>query len=145
MRSQVSKSFIQRNLANLGVSLLFSSLQKHRVKIPYMAEPSSSNFSSATAVLLGALASGVNGPTWFALKIAFLMLGVTLSAMLALAFSSSDFVIVGHVALLVIISALLFILLNGFLAQTGLVTVKQQMEEMGILQMDSTDKDKKNT
>ncbi|KAM0947118.1 hypothetical protein DsansV1_C08g0082751 [Dioscorea sansibarensis] len=108
-----------------------------------MAEPSSNNLSSANAVFLGALASGVNGPTWFVLKITFLMLGVTLSAMLALAFSSSDFIIVAHVALLVILSALLFVLLNGFLAETGLVTVEQQMEEMGILKTNHIDKDKK--
>ncbi|XP_058201921.1 uncharacterized protein LOC131316535 isoform X2 [Rhododendron vialii] len=46
--------------------------------------------SSAKAVLLGALAPGVNGPTWNTLKVAFLMLGLCLAAMLGLAFSSSD-------------------------------------------------------
>ncbi|EEF50847.1 conserved hypothetical protein [Ricinus communis] len=48
------------------------------------------DISSAKAVLLGALASGVNGPTWNALKSAFLLLGLCLAVMLGLAFSSSD-------------------------------------------------------
>ena len=52
------------------------------------------------------------GPTWSALKIVFLLLGVTLAAMLALAFSSSDFMIFGHVLLLIIITGVLFLLLN---------------------------------
>ncbi|EHA8591584.1 hypothetical protein COCNU_scaffold083933G000010 [Cocos nucifera] len=78
-----------------------------------MERPSSNDITSAKAVLLGALASGVNGPTWLVLKIIFLLLGVCLTAMLSLAFSSSDFIIAGHVLLLVIIGAMLFILLNG--------------------------------
>ncbi|ONK56124.1 uncharacterized protein A4U43_C10F4370 [Asparagus officinalis] len=108
-----------------------------------MDKSTSKELSSAEAVLLGALASGVNGATWSVLKITFLMLGVCLIAMLSLAFISSDFVIVGNVLLLVVISAVLFILLNGFLEQTGFVSVEQQMEEMGISQNNSsTDKDK---
>lgn len=106
-----------------------------------MERPTSSGVSSTEAVLYGALASGVNGPTWLVLKVVFLLLGFCLSAMLALAFTSSDFVIVGLVLLLVVLGAVLFILLNGFLAQTGLVSVDQQMEEIGILQ-DGTEKDK---
>lgn len=109
-----------------------------------MEKPTSNEVSSANAVLLGVLASGVNDATWSTLKIAFLLLGVCLAAMLSLAFVSSDFVIAGHVLLLVTISAVLFILLNGFIAQTGTVSVEQQMEEMGILQKDCTEKDKKN-
>ncbi|XP_072971268.1 uncharacterized protein [Typha angustifolia] len=100
--------------------------------------------SSAEAVMVGALASGVNGPTWFVLKIAFLLLGLCFSAMLALAFSSSDFVIAGHVLFLVFIGAALFILLNWFLAQTGMVSVEKQMEEIGILEKQSIEKDKRN-
>ncbi|KAJ3709162.1 hypothetical protein LUZ61_012867 [Rhynchospora tenuis] len=91
------------------------------------------DMSSTKAVLMGALASGVNGPTWFVLKVIFLLLGVSLIAMFALAFSSSDFVIVAHVTFLVFIGAVLFVLLSGFLAQTGLVSVEQQMEEIGLL------------
>ncbi|KAG0488205.1 hypothetical protein HPP92_006760 [Vanilla planifolia] len=109
-----------------------------------MPENTSSGFSSTKAVLLGALAPGVNAATWVFLKVAFMMLAICLTAMLSLAFVSSDFVIVGHVVLLVIIAALLFVLLNGFLAQTGLVSVEQQMEEIGILQTDRNPRDKEN-
>lgn len=108
-----------------------------------MERPASSEVSSTNAVLYGALASGVNSATWSTLKIAFLMLGICLTAMLSLAFVSSDFVIVGHVLLLVTIASVLFILLNGFLAQTGLVSVEQQMEEIGLVQKkDCNEKDK---
>uniref|UniRef100_A0A9I9CF17 Uncharacterized protein n=1 Tax=Cucumis melo TaxID=3656 RepID=A0A9I9CF17_CUCME len=58
--------------------------------------------SSAQAVLLGALAPGVNGPTWTTLKSAFLMLGLCLVLMLALAFSSSDSWLILHVTFLVV-------------------------------------------
>ncbi|XP_008813695.2 uncharacterized protein LOC103724265 [Phoenix dactylifera] len=109
-----------------------------------MERPGSNDISSAKAVLLGALASGVNGPTWLALKIIFLLLGVCLTALLSLAYSSSDFIIAGHVLLLVIIGSMLFILLNGFLAQTGLVSVEQQMKEMGMLNNEGNEKDKRN-
>ncbi|XP_010908709.1 uncharacterized protein [Elaeis guineensis] len=109
-----------------------------------MERPSSNDISSAKAVMLGALASGVNGPTWLVLKIIFLLLGVCLTAMLSLAFSASDFIIAGHVLLLVIIGAMLFILLNGFLAQTGLVAVEEQMKEMGILNNEGIEKGKRN-
>ncbi|KAG5561689.1 hypothetical protein RHGRI_004666 [Rhododendron griersonianum] len=68
--------------------------------------------SSAKAVLLGALAPGVNGPTWNTLKVAFLMLGLCLAAMLGLAFSSSDTGMILHVTLLVLITGTLFILLT---------------------------------
>lgn len=56
--------------------------------------------------------------------------------MLSLAFVSSEFIIVGHIVLLVIIGSVLFVLLNSFLAQTGLVSVEQQIEEMGISKND---------
>ncbi|KAM0048847.1 hypothetical protein Hdeb2414_s0008g00279101 [Helianthus debilis subsp. tardiflorus] len=87
--------------------------------------------SSATAVFLGALAHG--GPTWNALKGAFLMLGVCLCVMLGLAFSSSDFTLVLHVTFLVFITGTLFFLLSSFLAQTGLVSVEHQMQEIGLV------------
>ncbi|XP_076951502.1 uncharacterized protein LOC143624889 [Bidens hawaiensis] len=90
------------------------------------------NVSSTTAVFLGALARGVNGPTWNALKGAFLMLGVCLCVMLGLAFSSSDFMLVLHVTFLVFITGTLFFLLSSFLAQTGLVSVEDQMQEIGL-------------
>ncbi|THG15038.1 hypothetical protein TEA_004490 [Camellia sinensis var. sinensis] len=69
--------------------------------------------SSAKAVLLGALAPGVNGQTWNTLKFAFLMLGLCLAAMLGLAFFSSDFGLIFHVTLLVLITGTLFILLSS--------------------------------
>ncbi|KAL8113023.1 hypothetical protein AgCh_020370 [Apium graveolens] len=68
--------------------------------------------SAATAVLLGALAPGVNGQTWNTLKIAFLMLGLCLTAMLSLAFSASDSTLIIHVTLLVFITGTLFFLLT---------------------------------
>ncbi|KAL7211793.1 hypothetical protein ACSBR2_014619 [Camellia fascicularis] len=70
--------------------------------------------SSAKAVLLGALAPGVNGQTWNTLKFAFLMLGLCLAAMLGLAFFSSDFGLIFHVTLLVLITGTLFILLSRY-------------------------------
>ncbi|XP_010272413.2 PREDICTED: uncharacterized protein LOC104608198 [Nelumbo nucifera] len=101
------------------------------------------DISSAKAVLLGALASGVNGQTWFVLKITFLMLGVCLAAMLGLAFSSSDSTMMIHVLFLVLITGLLFFLLNVFLAQTGLVSVEQQLQEMGMMPKDCDEQSKK--
>ncbi|XP_057471353.1 uncharacterized protein LOC130760158 isoform X3 [Actinidia eriantha] len=68
--------------------------------------------SSAKAVFLGALAPGVNGPTWNTLKFSFLMLGLCLSAMLGLAFSSSDSWLILHVTILVLITGTLFMLLS---------------------------------
>ncbi|XP_074332140.1 uncharacterized protein LOC141668972 [Apium graveolens] len=96
--------------------------------------------SAATAVLLGALAPGVNGQTWNTLKIAFLMLGLCLTAMLSLAFSASDSTLIIHVTLLVFITGTLFFLLTSFLAQTGLVTVENQMKEMGLAPTIDADK-----
>ena len=46
------------------------------------------------------------------LKITFLLLALCFTAMLALAFSSKNFVIVGHVFLLITIGTVLFVLLN---------------------------------
>jgi hypothetical protein len=46
------------------------------------------------------------------LKITFLLLALCFTAMLALAFSSKNFVIVAHVLLLVTIGTVLFVLLN---------------------------------
>ncbi|KAL4308088.1 hypothetical protein GQ457_01G042110 [Hibiscus cannabinus] len=96
------------------------------------------DISSAQAVLLGALAPGVNGPTWNTLKSAFLMLGLCLAVMLGLAFSSSDSSLILHVAFLVLIAAALFLLLNWFLEQTGLVSVEHQMQEMDLIPNDRT-------
>ncbi|KAG4195677.1 hypothetical protein ERO13_A06G129300v2 [Gossypium hirsutum] len=91
------------------------------------------DISSTQAVLLGALAPGVNGPTWSTLKLTFLMLGLCLALMLGLAFSSTDFSLILHVAFLVLIAITLFLLLNWFLEQTGLVFVERQMQEMDLI------------
>ncbi|KAK8485318.1 hypothetical protein V6N13_078216 [Hibiscus sabdariffa] len=96
------------------------------------------DISSAQAVLLGALAPGVNGPTWNTLKSAFLMLGLCLAVMLGLAFSSSDSSLILHVAFLVLIAVALFLLLNWFLEQTGLVSVDHQMQELDLIPNDRT-------
>ncbi|KAL5730417.1 hypothetical protein ACHQM5_003239 [Ranunculus cassubicifolius] len=102
--------------------------------------------SSAEAVLLGALAPGVNGATWSTVKFTFLTLGICLAAMLALAFSSSDATMIIHVMLLVFISGVLFFLLNSFLAETGLVSIEQQMQEMGLAPKDeATESTKKSS
>ncbi|KAK4745397.1 hypothetical protein SAY87_011709 [Trapa incisa] len=76
----------------------------------YSAAPE--DISSAKAVLLGALAPGVNGPTWNTLKAAFFMLGLVLIVMMAIAFSSSDSWLTFHVSFLVLIAVTLFLLLS---------------------------------
>uniref|UniRef100_J3MK54 Uncharacterized protein n=1 Tax=Oryza brachyantha TaxID=4533 RepID=J3MK54_ORYBR len=103
---------------------------------------SSNEISSAEAIFVGAFSSGVNAPTWFVLKITFLLLTLCFTAMLCLAFFSSDLVITGHVLLLVTISTVLFVLLNRFLAETGLVPVEQQIKEMGIHKTEAAEKNK---
>ncbi|XP_068656672.1 uncharacterized protein [Aristolochia californica] len=109
-----------------------------------MASPTNQTVSAPNAVLLGALAPGVNGPTWMAIKITFLTLGLCLAAMLGLAFSSSDFTMSIHVILLVVISAVLLLLLSNFLSQTGLVSVETQMKDIGLAAKDQDESSKKN-
>ncbi|XP_028777495.1 uncharacterized protein LOC114734126 [Neltuma alba] len=107
-------------------------------------ESDKGDVSSAKAVLLGALAPGVNGPTWVTLKSTFLMLGLCLAVMLGLAFSSSDSSLMLHVAFLVLICVSLFLLLTWFLAETGLVSVEHQMREIGLAQSDNLETSRKN-
>ncbi|KAL6562122.1 hypothetical protein OROGR_003129 [Orobanche gracilis] len=109
----------------------------------YAGHSSKGCSSSAEAVMLGALAPGVNGPTWNTVKIAFLLLGVCLAAMLGLAFSFSDSSLIFHVTFLVFIAGSLFLLLSSFLAETGLVSVEYQMEEMGLGTKDAEGRSKK--
>ncbi|WCJ27056.1 hypothetical protein M5689_008831 [Euphorbia peplus] len=104
-----------------------------------MAEKKALDISSANAVLLGALAPGVNGPTWNTLRSAFVMLGVCLVVMLGLAFSSSDSWLIIHVAFLVLIAASLFFLLTWFLSEVGLVSVEHQMKELDLVPNDHKD------
>ncbi|XP_039010560.1 uncharacterized protein LOC120139398 [Hibiscus syriacus] len=94
------------------------------------------NISSAQAVLLGALAPGVNAPTWNTLKLTFLTLGICLAIMLGLPFSSSESSLILHVSFLVLIIVALFLLLNWFLEQTGLVFIEHQMQEMDLIAKD---------
>ncbi|KAI6705167.1 hypothetical protein NL676_008129 [Syzygium grande] len=104
--------------------------------------PAKEDVSPATAVLLGALAPGVNGPTWNALKMAFVMLGGSLAVMMGLAYSSSDSWLTLHVSFLVVITLALFLLLSWFLAQTGLVSVETQMQDLNLVLNDQTEKEK---
>ncbi|CAH8253761.1 unnamed protein product [Arabidopsis lyrata] len=94
--------------------------------------------SSTEAVFLGALAPGVNGPTWNTLRIAFLLLGLCLAFMLSVAFTSGQSMLLVHVGFLIVIASTLFILLNWFLAQTGLVQVETQMQELNLSPSDKT-------
>uniref|UniRef100_A0A1J3K5A9 Transmembrane protein n=1 Tax=Noccaea caerulescens TaxID=107243 RepID=A0A1J3K5A9_NOCCA len=97
-----------------------------------------SEISSTEAVLLGALAPGVNAPTWSTLKFAFLLLGLCLAFMLSVAFTSGQSMLLVHVGFLIIIASTLFILLNWFLAQTGLVSVETQMQELNLAPTDKS-------
>ncbi|CAN6457341.1 unnamed protein product [Victoria cruziana] len=103
-----------------------------------MESSSQNNVSAAKAVLLGALASGVNASTWSVIKMVFLSLGLCFAAMLFIAFASNEPTLVLHVVILVGLGALLFLLLSWFLSQTGLVSVEQQMAEMGITEIQQT-------
>ncbi|KAJ4916750.1 Uncharacterized protein Rs2_02300 [Raphanus sativus] len=91
-----------------------------------------SEISSTEAVLLGALAPGVNAPTWNTLRFAFLLLGLCLTFMLSIAFTSGQSMLLVHVGFLILIASSLFVLLNWFLAQTGLVPVETQMQELNL-------------
>uniref|UniRef100_A0A1J3DU50 Transmembrane protein n=1 Tax=Noccaea caerulescens TaxID=107243 RepID=A0A1J3DU50_NOCCA len=97
-----------------------------------------SEISSTEAVLLGALAPGVNAPTWNTLKFAFILLGLCLAFMLSVAFTSGQSMLLLHVGFLIIIASTLFILLNWFLAQTGLVSVETQMQELNLAPTDKS-------
>ncbi|KAL9234051.1 hypothetical protein vseg_008967 [Gypsophila vaccaria] len=92
----------------------------------------SQQISSTEAVLVGALAPGINGQTWNTMKFVFVMLGFSLTFMLILGFTSCDFGLIFHVAFLVLITFTLFFLLARFLEQTGLVSVEHQMQEIGL-------------
>lgn len=96
--------------------------------------------SAAEAVLLGALAPGVNRPTWLVLKCVMLALGSCLAIMLYAALYSSSSTMVFHVLVLVMLSGMLFILLNWFLSQTGIVSVEQQMKDMDLQTRQETPK-----
>jgi hypothetical protein len=58
--------------------------------------------------------------------------------MLSVAFTSGQSMLLVHVGFLIVIASTLFILLNWFLAQTGLVQVETQMQELNLLPNDKT-------
>ncbi|KAF8053231.1 hypothetical protein N665_1444s0003 [Sinapis alba] len=104
-----------------------------------MEKKQRSEVSSTEAVLLGALAPGVNAPTWNTLKLAFLLLGLCLTFMLSIAFTSGQSMLLVHVGFLIVIASSLFVLLNCmFLAQTGLVPVETQLQELNLAPSDKT-------
>ncbi|XP_049931615.1 uncharacterized protein LOC126409717 [Nymphaea colorata] len=103
-----------------------------------MESSSQESVPAAKAVLLGALASGVNASTWSVIKMVFLSLGLCFAAMLFIAFASDEPTLILHVLILVSLGALLFLLLSWFLSQTGLVSVDQQMAELGITENQQT-------
>ncbi|VVA92852.1 unnamed protein product [Arabis nemorensis] len=103
-----------------------------------MEKKEKSSISSTEAVLLGALAPGVNAPTWNTLRFAFLLLGLCLAFMLSLAFTSGQSMLLVHVGLLIVIASTLFILLNWFLDQTGLVQVETQMQDLNLVPNDKS-------
>ncbi|WZZ45835.1 hypothetical protein YC2023_042094 [Brassica napus] len=97
-----------------------------------------SEVSSTEAVLLGALAPGVNASTWNTLKLSFLMLGLCLTFMLSIAFTSGQSMLLVHVGFLIVIASSLFVLLNWYIIQTGLVPVETQMQELNLAPTDKT-------
>ncbi|KAF2583429.1 hypothetical protein F2Q68_00005717 [Brassica cretica] len=115
--------------------------------------------------------------TWNTLKLSFLMLGLCLTFMLSIAFTSGQSMLLVHVGFLIVIASSLFVLLNWyiiqgrltrgtsgvtdqgpspvplpllcltvtqclllcrFLAQTGLVPVETQMQELNLAPTDKT-------
>uniref|UniRef100_A0A0D3CE75 RNase H type-1 domain-containing protein n=1 Tax=Brassica oleracea var. oleracea TaxID=109376 RepID=A0A0D3CE75_BRAOL len=149
-------TFIPRNLNFRADSLAKGSRSRVecfpnrnlRKKERKMEKKQRSEISSTEAVLLGALAPGVNAPTWNALRFAFLLLGLCLTFMLSIAFTSGQSMLLFHVGFLIVIASSLFVLLNclkcsvswglmstyasRFLAQTGLVPVETQMQELNL-------------
>ncbi|CAM6046079.1 unnamed protein product [Sphagnum compactum] len=84
------------------------------------------------AVLLGALAGGVNAPTWTVLRTVLLALVISLLLLLAVAWNSAGFAPLFHVILLITIAVTLILLLNWFISETGLVPVEQQLMELNL-------------
>lgn len=93
---------------------------------------------TSQALLLGTLAPGLNAPTWAALQAVMLALGVSLVGLFCIALGSSSLALLGHVMLLLFLAGMLFVLLNWFVSQTGLVTVEQQMKNLNLTN-DSTE------
>lgn len=92
--------------------------------------------SAGEAVLLGALAQGVNAPTWTFLRMVLLALAASLLFMLAVAINIQGFGPLLHVLVLILVAITLFILLNWFISETGIVPVEQQMAELNLTDAD---------
>lgn len=88
------------------------------------------------AVLLGALAKGVNAPTWTFLRIVLMSLCASLLCMLAVASNISGFGPLLHVFVLILVAITLFLLLNWFISEIGIVPVEEQMAELNLTDSD---------
>ncbi|KAL2635922.1 hypothetical protein R1flu_007401 [Riccia fluitans] len=84
------------------------------------------------AVLLGALATGVNGPTWFLIKAVLVALAASLVLLLHVAIRSSSTMVLLNVIFLIIIAGGLALGLIWYVSQTGLVPVEKQMAELNL-------------
>ncbi|KAL0798845.1 hypothetical protein Bca101_054020 [Brassica carinata] len=58
--------------------------------------------------------------------------------MLSVAFTGGQSTLLVHVGFLIVIASSLFVLLNWFLAQTGLVPVEAQIEELNLAPSDKS-------
>ncbi|KAG6542524.1 hypothetical protein Mapa_015995 [Marchantia paleacea] len=85
------------------------------------------------AVLLGALATGVNGPTWFVIKGVLVALAASLVLLLHVAIQSSSWMVLLNVLFLIIIAGGLALLLSWYVSQIGLVSVEKQMAELKLV------------
>ncbi|KAL3683916.1 hypothetical protein R1sor_001938 [Riccia sorocarpa] len=84
------------------------------------------------AVLLGALATGVNGPTWFLIKVVLVALAASLFLLLHVAIRSSNTMVLLNVIFLIIIAVGLALGLIWYVSQIGLVPVEKQMAELNL-------------
>eukprot|EP00250_Pteridium_aquilinum_P006599 c16485_g1_i1 orf=339-659(-) len=84
------------------------------------------------ALFIGTLAPGLNAPTWVAWKVVMLGLAVSLCALIWVAIGSTNSALLGHVVLLIVLAGALFALLSWFVAETGFVTVDQQMKDLNL-------------
>ncbi|OAE21202.1 hypothetical protein AXG93_4012s1330 [Marchantia polymorpha subsp. ruderalis] len=85
------------------------------------------------AVLLGALATGVNGPTWFVIKAVLVALAASLVLLLHVAIQSSSWMVLLNVVFLIVIAGGLALLLSWYVSQIGLVSVEKQMVELKLV------------
>lgn len=88
------------------------------------------------AVLLGALAHGVNAPTWTFLRVVLLALAASLLFMLSVAANISGLGTLLHVFFLILVAVSLFVLLNWYISEIGIVPVEQQMAELNLTDAD---------